>query len=80
MVGPIGFLLGLPTAPMRGLVRITEILRDQAEHELHSTASARADLEDIAEKREAGEISEEEEREAMHQVSRRVVGPANDES
>lgn len=69
----VTFVLGLPLAPVRGLVRVTEILRDQAEQELHGTASARAELEAIAERRRAGEISEEEEAAAMDAVSRRLV-------
>ncbi|MBO0691338.1 MAG: hypothetical protein J2P58_00440 [Acidimicrobiaceae bacterium] len=70
-----GLLFGFPLLPVRGLVRLGEILQEQAEQEMRSTGSLRAQLEDIAEKRAAGELTEQEEQEAISAVTRRVVDP-----
>lgn len=58
---PLGLILGLPLAPLRGLIRLAELLEEQAEQELRSPAAVRRRLEELEEARASGEISEEEE-------------------
>ncbi|MFB4282551.1 MULTISPECIES: gas vesicle protein GvpG [unclassified Nonomuraea] len=57
-----------PLAPVRGLVRLAELIQEQADRELHNPAAVRRKLEEIEAAREAGEITEEEERRAVEQV------------
>ncbi|MFI7618643.1 gas vesicle protein GvpG [Nonomuraea terrae] len=73
----MGLVTGILTfpvsAPLRGLVWLAERIQDQAEMELHSPTSVRRRLEEIEEARRAGEISEEEERQAVEEVLQRVT-------
>jgi len=50
----------LPFLPVRGLVRIAQIIQDQAERELHNPANVRRQLEEIEEARDHGEVSDQE--------------------
>lgn len=77
-MGLIVSVLGLPLLPVRGVVRLAEILKDQADQELYSMGSARAQLEATAQKRAAGELTEEEEAEAMKEVSQRMIASRTD--
>jgi hypothetical protein len=67
-VEPLGLILGLPLAPLRGLIRLAELLQEQAEQELRSPAAVRRRLEELAEARASGEISEEEEAAATERI------------
>lgn len=59
-MGLITGLLTLPLAPVRGTVWLAERLQEQAENELYDENAIRAQLMEIEEAREAGDISEEE--------------------
>jgi Gas vesicle protein G len=59
-VGLITGLLTLPLAPVRGTVWLAERIQEQAERELYDESAIRAQLMEIEEAREAGEIEEEE--------------------
>ncbi|MEV4168441.1 gas vesicle protein GvpG [Nonomuraea sp. NPDC049709] len=63
-----------PLAPVRGLIRLAELIQDQADRELHNPAAVRRKLEEIEAAREAGEITEEEERRAVEQVLQGAMG------
>ncbi|MEU3166650.1 gas vesicle protein GvpG [Streptosporangium sp. NPDC006930] len=65
---PLGLIFGLPLAPLRGLIRLAELLQEQAEQELRSPAAVRRRLEELEEARAAGEISEEEEAAAAERI------------
>jgi hypothetical protein len=67
-------LLGLPLAPVRGLISIAEILREQAEQELYDPNVARRQLEELSEQRSDGEISADEEAEKQQQILDRMLG------
>lgn len=67
-------LLGLPLAPVRGLVSVAEILRDQAERELYDPNVARRQVEELAEQQASGEISTDEEAEKQQQILDRMLG------
>jgi chorismate mutase len=53
-------LLGLPLAPVRGVIWLAEQIRRQAEEQYYDPARIRAQLEEIDEARRAGTLSEEE--------------------
>ncbi|MET8861453.1 gas vesicle protein GvpG [Nonomuraea sp. NPDC004580] len=73
-MGLISLIFTWPLAPMRGLVRLAEMIQDQAERELRNPAAVRRRLEAIEAARRAGEISEEEERRATEEVLRLAMG------
>lgn len=66
-------LARLPFLPMKGLVRIAELIRDQAEQELHNPAGVRRQLEDIEEARVHGEVSDEEVAQVEAEAVSRVI-------
>ncbi|WP_440064027.1 gas vesicle protein GvpG [Streptosporangium sp. OZ121] len=70
---PLGLILGLPFAPLRGLIRLAELLQEQAEQELRSPAAVRRRLEELAEARARGEISEEEEAAAAERILTEMI-------
>jgi uncharacterized membrane protein len=53
-------LFKLPFLPVQGVIRLGELLQDEAEQELHDPARIRRELEDAQRRYEAGEISEEQ--------------------
>ena len=59
-MGLITGLLTLPMAPLRGVVAAAEQVRRQAEDELYDPVRIRAQLEDVARRREDGRLSDEE--------------------
>ena len=50
----------LPFLPLQAVIRLGEIIGEQAERELHDPARVRRELEEAQERRAAGEISDEE--------------------
>lgn len=50
----------LPLLPLRGVIRLAEVIDEQAQRELHDPARVRRELEDASARRAAGEITEEE--------------------
>ncbi|WP_214103811.1 gas vesicle protein GvpG [Acrocarpospora catenulata] len=73
-MGLLTSILGFPLAPLKGVIRLGELLRDEADRRLHDPAVARRELEEIDEARAAGRLSEEEAAEAMDLVLRRMAG------
>lgn len=67
---------GLLFAPIRGVIRLGEILRDQAEDELRDRASIRRELEYVEEERSAGRISPEEAQYRQQRTINRLAGDA----
>ena len=59
-MGLVTGLLGLPLAPVRGVIWLAEQIRRQAEEQYYDPARIRAQLEEIDEARRAGTLSEEE--------------------
>jgi polyhydroxyalkanoate synthesis regulator phasin len=59
-MGLISGLLGLPLAPLRGTLAAAEQIRLQAEREFYDPASIRAQLEQVDQLREEGELTAEE--------------------
>lgn len=57
-MGLLTLLFRLPVMPLRGFVRLGEVLRDQAEEELRNPASVRRQLEEAQEAQVSGEMSD----------------------
>lgn len=66
----------LPFLPVQGLIRIAELIQEEAESQYQDPADVRRELEAVADARERGEISSEEAYEAEVQALQRVVPPA----
>jgi hypothetical protein len=67
-MGLLGLIFGLPFAPFRGLLWLAELFQEQVEMETRNPASVRRHLEEIEAARAAGEITEEEESQAVERV------------
>ena len=72
-MGLLTGLLGLPLAPVRGVLWIAEQIRDQAEEQYYDPARIRAHLERVDEARRSGEISEEEAAELENELLQRLM-------
>jgi Gas vesicle protein G len=59
-VGLITGLLTLPLAPVRGTVWLAERIQEQAENELYDESSIRAQLIELEEARDRGDLSDDE--------------------
>jgi len=71
-------LFRLPFMPVRGFIRLAEVIHDQAERELHDPASVRRQLEEAEEARVSGEISDADVAQVEGQaVGRMLSTPAN---
>lgn len=68
----------LPFLPLQGLVRLAELIRDEAESQYYDPAAARRILEEAADAHAHGEISSGELYEAEIEAIGRVVPPAGD--
>jgi hypothetical protein len=70
-------LFRLPFMPLRGFIRLGEVLHDQAERELRDPASVRRQLEEAEEAHSSGEISDADLAHVQGQaVDRMVSSPA----
>lgn len=69
----VSTILKLPLAPVRGVLKLGEVLQQHAEQELYGSAQVRRQLEELGEAVESGQISPEEEAEAARKVLGRVV-------
>jgi hypothetical protein len=72
-VGLLTGLLGLPLAPVRGVVWLAEQVRDHAEEQFYDPVRIRAQLERVDEARRTGEISEEEAAELENELLQRLM-------
>ncbi|SEL01455.1 gas vesicle protein GvpG [Rhodococcus maanshanensis] len=77
-MGLISAVLGAPLAPIRGVIRLGELIQEQVEQQLHDPAEARRELEAIDAEADAGELSIDERREAEQRVLNRVTGQPAD--
>jgi hypothetical protein len=72
-VGLLTGLLGLPLAPVRGVMWLAEQIHDHAEEQYYDPVRVRGHLERVDEARRAGEISEEEAAELENQLLQRLM-------
>ncbi|RYU10671.1 gas vesicle protein GvpG [Nocardioides iriomotensis] len=59
-MGLITGILGLPLAPVRGVVWVAEQIREQAEDELYDPARIREQIEAVDRARTAGDLTDDE--------------------
>jgi cytochrome c-type biogenesis protein CcmH/NrfG len=59
-MGLISGILGLPVAPLRGVVAAAEQVRRQAEDELYDPVRIRVQLEEVERMRQDGRLTEDE--------------------
>jgi chorismate mutase len=72
-MGLLSGLLGLPLAPVRGVMWLAEQIRQQAEEQYYDPARIRTQLERIDEARRTGELSEEECAELENELLQRLM-------
>ena len=72
-MGLLTGLLGLPLAPVRGVVWLAEQIRDHAEEKFYDPVRIRAQLERVDEARRAGDISEEEAADLENELLQRLM-------
>ena len=59
-MNPLTLVPRLPLLPLEGLLKLAELIAEEAEREQHDPARVRRELEDAQLRRDAGEISEDE--------------------
>jgi hypothetical protein len=75
-MGLLTLLFRLPFLPVSGVIRLAEILRDEAERQLYDPAEVRRELEESEEAYQSGRISAEELSRVEHEVVGRLTGQA----
>jgi len=78
-MGVLTPLFRLPFLPIQGVVKIGEIVRDQAEGESHDPATVRRQLEDAEAARASGEASDADVARMQEEAVGRLVTPAGGE-
>ena len=73
-MGLISLIFGWPLAPVKGVIRLGELIQEQVERQTHDPAMVRRRLEEIEQSRAAGLISEEEEALEMKQTLESMIG------
>jgi hypothetical protein len=73
-MGLLSSILLLPVAPVRGVIWLGELIQDQVEQQMHDPATMRRELEEIDAAAAAGQLSEEERRQAQQAVLDRMTG------
>jgi gas vesicle protein GvpG len=79
-MGIFSGILMLPLAPVRGVVRLGEVIQRQVEQELRNPANTRRQLEELEEARERGEVSPDEEKQIQEQILETRVKPGTPET
>lgn len=72
-MGLVTGLLGLPLAPVRGVIWLAEQVLEQAEEQFYDPVRIRAQLEQVDEARRSGELSEEECVEIENELLQRLM-------
>lgn len=73
-MGLISSILTLPLLPVKGVIKLGEVIQQQVEQEMTSPMAIHARLEELERQREAGLISREEMAEAQQEVLSRLIG------
>jgi hypothetical protein len=72
-MGVLTTILGLPLAPVRGVIALGELIQRRVDEELYNPTSIRRQLEAAERAREAGEIDAEDEAETQQRVVDRLT-------
>ncbi|MFG3614433.1 gas vesicle protein GvpG [Nocardia exalbida] len=73
-MGLLSTILSLPVAPVRGVIWLGEVIQDQVDQKMHDPATMRRELEEIDAAAAAGQLSEEERKQAQQAVLDRMTG------
>jgi hypothetical protein len=74
-MGLLTGLLGLPFAPLRGTIWVAEQVAEEAERRTSDPGLLRRRLEEIAEDRRTGRVSEQEAERAEREIVARLTRP-----
>ncbi|MEU2043363.1 MULTISPECIES: gas vesicle protein GvpG [Nocardia] len=74
LFGVVSSILSLPVAPVRGVIWLGELIQDQVDQKMHDPALMRRELEEIDAAAAAGQLSEEERKQAQQAVLDRMTG------
>jgi len=66
--------VGLPFAPLKGLLALARVLEEEAERELHSPSRVRRELEEIESQQSEQVLSDEDAEARKEQALTRIVG------
>jgi hypothetical protein len=72
-MGLLSLPLRLPFVPVRGVIKLGELIGEQAERELYDPARVRRELEEAQRQRDSGEISDQELAQIEDQLARTLV-------
>jgi hypothetical protein len=72
-MSPLSLILGLPTLPVSGVIRLGQVIQEQAERELHDPASIRHQLEEADTAKAQGRLSEADEARVEQQAVDRMI-------
>ena len=72
-MGLLTGLLGLPLAPVRGVVWLAEQIRDHAEEQYYDPVRIRTELDRVDEARRSGQLSEQECAELENELLQRLM-------
>jgi Gas vesicle protein G len=59
-MGLLAMVLGAPLLPVKGVIRLGELIQDEAERRLHDPATVRAEIEEAERLHAEGAISDQE--------------------
>ena len=77
-MGLLKLIFGWPVLPVRGLIGLAEILRDEAERKLYDPSAVRRELEEAEAAAQAGLISEDELSRVQNEAIGRLIGQRAD--
>jgi hypothetical protein len=75
-MGLLMLLFRLPLLPVQGVIRLGQLIEEQAEQELHDPASVRRQLEEAEQAQSTGEMSNEDVARAEAEAVGRLIQPA----
>jgi hypothetical protein len=75
-MGLLTLLFRLPLLPVQGVIRLGQLIEEQAEQELHDPASVRRQLEEAEQAQSTGEMSNEDVARAEAEAVGRLIQPA----
>lgn len=77
-MGLLTLPLRLPLLPLQAVIRLAELIGEEAERQLNDPARIRQELEEAQRQWAAGDISDEELARIQNEVTGRLVGPVGD--
>ncbi|GII66003.1 hypothetical protein Skr01_60880 [Sphaerisporangium krabiense] len=73
-MGLLGMIFGLPLAPVKGLIKLGEVIEEQVETQRRDPAAVRRRLEEVERLREQGLITAEDEARAQEEILGQMMG------